>query len=122
MPRVVHFDIPAEDAARAKAFYEKALGWTITRWDGPMEYWLVSTGSDEEPGIDGGLMTRSTPDEVVVNTVAVDDVDVYVERVLAAGGSLVMPRRAIPGVGWLAYVRDTEGNVFGLMSSDTTAS
>jgi predicted enzyme related to lactoylglutathione lyase len=121
MPRVIHFDIPAEDAGRAKAFYEKALGWTITKWDGPMDYWLISTGGDDEPGINGGLATRGAPDEVVVITVGVDDVDAYVERVVGAGGSVVMPRRAIPGVGWLAYVKDTEGNVFGLMTGDANA-
>lgn len=121
MPRVIHFEIPADDAGRASRFYEQALGWKITKWDGPMDYWFIETGDPSQPGIDGGLMVRNTPEEVVVNTVDVDDVDAYVGRVTAAGGSVVMTKHAIPGVGWLAYVKDTEGNLFGLMQGDESA-
>jgi len=58
MPRIVHFEIPADDPQRAAAFYKKAFGWKIEKWPGPMEYWMVTTGPDGTPGINGGLMKK----------------------------------------------------------------
>jgi predicted enzyme related to lactoylglutathione lyase len=121
MARVVHFDLPADDPERAIAFYEKALGWTFRKWDGPMEYWLVMTGPEDEPGIDGGLAPRESPEEGLVNIIDVADVDATVSKIVAAGGTVERPKMAIPGVGWLAYCRDTEGNLFGVMKDDPTA-
>jgi predicted enzyme related to lactoylglutathione lyase len=86
-----------------------------------MDYWLIMTGQEGEPGIDGGLGRRERPDEHTTNTIGVDSVDAYVEKVLAACGTVVVPQHAIPGVGYLAYCADTEGNMFGLMADDPTA-
>src|SRR3972149_5570591 len=58
MPRVIHFEIAADDPERAVAFYRKVFGWEIQKWEGPMEYWVITTGPKEEPGIDGGLGRR----------------------------------------------------------------
>lgn len=58
MPRVIHFEIHAGEPARAISFYEKVFGWTFQKWEGPMEYWLVITGPDDQPGINGGLLPR----------------------------------------------------------------
>ena len=57
MPRVTHFEIVAEDIDKAIKFYEKVFGWKIEKWDGPIEYWMITTGKDE-PGIDGGLAIK----------------------------------------------------------------
>jgi predicted enzyme related to lactoylglutathione lyase len=54
MPRVVHFEIAANDPDKAAAFYQEVFGWKITKWEGPQEYWLVETGEEGEPGINGG--------------------------------------------------------------------
>ena len=62
MPKVVHFDLPADDTQRAIEFYSTVFGWTFDKWDGPMEYWLIDAGPDEEPGIHGGLAQRQDPD------------------------------------------------------------
>jgi len=59
MNRPIHFEIPAEIPERAIRFYEKVFGWKFERWNGPMEYWNISTG-DSQPGIDGGLMRGGT--------------------------------------------------------------
>ena len=56
--RIVHFELPADDPKRAITFYEKVFGWTITKWEGPKDYWLVVTGPDEEPGINGVIAPR----------------------------------------------------------------
>ena len=55
MPRPVHFEIPAENPQRAMQFYETLFGWKFQKWDGPMDYWIITTGQPGEPGIDGGL-------------------------------------------------------------------
>ena len=58
MPRVVHFEIPADDLPRAVKFYADVFGWQLRKWDGPDEYWLAITGDDDQPGINGGLMKK----------------------------------------------------------------
>ena len=54
-------------------------------------------------------------------TVDVDDLDAFVAKAGASGGSVALPRMAVPGVGWLAYVKDSEGNILGLMQADAAA-
>lgn len=121
MGRVVHFELPADDPERAVNFYQKALGWTIKKWDGPVEYWLVMTGPEDEPGIDGGLAPRSELQVGAVNTIDVASVDEVTARVEEHGGKVVHPRHPVPGVGWMAYCEDTEGTVFGVMERDPDA-
>ncbi|HEY6263498.1 MAG TPA: VOC family protein [Candidatus Acidoferrum sp.] len=120
MSRVVHFEIPASDPERAAAFYKKAFDWKIEKWPGPMEYWMVNTGAEGTPGINGGLMKNTTV-KTTTNTIGVESVDGAVGAVTKAGGTLVMPKTPIPGVGYFAYLTDTEGNLFGVMQSDTNA-
>jgi predicted enzyme related to lactoylglutathione lyase len=121
MSRVVHFEIPADDPERLIKFLESAFGWKVEKWDGPMEYWLIMTGDENEPGIDGGLGRRATPETGTEITLDVKDLDQTLESVEANGGSVVRPRQAVPGVGWMAYVKDTEGTIFGLMEADQSA-
>ena len=56
-----------------------------------------------------------------VCTIGVASVDESMEKALAAGGSVALPKMPVPGVGWLAYCKDTEGNIFGIMQDDKTA-
>src|SRR5471030_1568454 len=118
MSRVVHFEVHAENPERAIAFYQAVFGWQFTKWDGPMDYWLIVTGPDTERGINGGMIRRMGPgplDMQAVNayvcTIGVTKIDESVTKALAAGGVLALPKMPIPGIGWLAYVKDTEGNI-----------
>ena len=120
MPRVIHFEIPVDDADRAVAFYERAFGWRIQKWGGPADYWLIDSGDAEEPGINGALTLRSSA-EHVVNTIGVPSYDEYLAKVEAAGGKALTPKMTVPGVGYMAYCLDTEGNVFGIMQTDESA-
>jgi predicted enzyme related to lactoylglutathione lyase len=86
MNRVIHFEIHAENLQRAGHFYGELFNWKFEKYM-PEEYWLITTGPDGEPGINGGLFKR----------------------------------RGIPGVGWVAYCKDTEGNIFGMMQNDPSA-
>lgn len=126
MPRVVHFEIHAADPARGVKFYENVFGWTFQKWEGPMEYWLITTGPDDQPGINGGLLPRrgEIDGEAVIAyvcTVDVADLDASIATVAANGGTMAVPKMPIPGMGWLAYCKDTEGNIFGMMQSDPNA-
>jgi len=91
-----------------------------------MDYWLITTG-EGEPGIDGGLSKRERPTQGTVPqfgftcTVDVEDVQAAFAAAVAAGGSAVHQPGPVPGVGYLAYVRDTEGNHLGLMQRDPDA-
>ncbi|HEX3314126.1 MAG TPA: VOC family protein [Gemmataceae bacterium] len=128
MHRVIHFEIQAAAPERAVSFYSSLLHWTFTKWDGPMPYWLIETGPKDQPGINGGLLLRHGPAPVggepvigFVCTVDVVSVDATVARAAELGGTLGVPKMPISGIGWLAYVKDTEGNVFGVMQHDPAA-
>jgi hypothetical protein len=126
MPRVVHFEIHADEPERAIRFYHSVFGWEFTGWGEPFEYWLVKTGDSGQPGIDGGLIRRKLSIDgaaviAFVCTVAVSDLDRYLMRVTTSGGQVTVPKMAIQGVGWLAYCKDTEGNIFGMLQADATA-
>ena len=121
MGRVVHFEIPAADPNRAAEFYKKVFGWKFEKWPGPMEYWMVNTGGEGTPGINGGLLRKDGPVQGTTNTVDVESVDTAIANVTAAGGKAVMPKTPIPGVGYFAYCVDTEGNLFGVMQPDPAA-
>jgi len=121
MSRVIHFEIPAAEPDRAAAFYGKVFGWKFDKWSGPMEYWMVVTGKEGEPGINGGMMKKPGGITSTTNTIGVDSVDDAIAAVLKAGGKNIMPKTPIPTVGYFAYCEDTEGNVFGVMQADPNA-
>jgi uncharacterized protein len=122
MFRVVHFEIPTDNPERALDFYGKMFGWKFQKYPGPQDYWLAITGSDGQRGINGGIMRRPKgPGAATVNTVEVEDLDKSIRDAEANGGKQVVPRMAIPGVGYLAYCADPEGNVFGMMQADLAA-
>lgn len=120
MPRVVHFELGTEQPERAISFYEAAFGWKIQKW-GDDDYWLVSTGDAEQPGIDGALMMHRDAKPRTVNTIQVDSLDETADRIMKAGGVLATDRITIPGVGQTMYFRDTEGNLLGLHQTDPGA-
>ena len=116
MGRPIHFELQSKDVEKARKFYSELFGWKFQSF-GP-EYWLAMTG--EGPGIDGGIMP-SKGLQTWVCTMDVENLDVHMEKVSAAGGAIVVPKMPIPGVGWLAYAQDLDGNIFGMMQNDPGA-
>jgi uncharacterized protein len=124
MGKVVHFEIPADDVERAKNFYGAIFGWDLqTMPMGESEYTTVrTTAVDEqtqmptEPGaINGGMMQRDARISTSpVITIDVDGIDDALKQIEDKGGSTVLPRTPIPGMGAFAYFKDSEGNVMGL--------
>jgi predicted enzyme related to lactoylglutathione lyase len=130
MPRPLHFEIHASDTARARKFYESLFGWTFQKWEGgAVEYWMIVTGPEGTPGINGGMLKR--PGEMPKQgeslnaypcTIGnVESVDAMVEKAKSLGGRLMLEKMAVPGLGWLAYLWDTEGNSFGVLQEDKSA-
>jgi hypothetical protein len=127
MNRPTHFEIHAGDPERAIKFYTAVFGWKFQKWDGPMPYWLITTGSDA-PGINGGMVPRmgvAPAEGQAVNayptTMKVASVDVALAAITANGGTIALPKMPIPAMGWLGYGKDTEGNIFGVMQDDPAA-
>lgn len=120
LPKVIHFEIGVDDPKRAVKFYQDVFGWRINKW-GPMDYWLIKAGEDNEPGINGALMERPDPKTTTVNTISVPSVDEFMKKVEKSGGKAMDEKRPIPGVGYFAYCQDTEGNKFGILQEDTSA-
>lgn len=128
MSRVVHFEIHASDHESLISFSSALFGWSLRKWEGPLDFWMISTGPAEERGIDGGL-TRRHGDapaamqtaNAFVCTVDVASAESSLAQALELGGEAALPMMAVPGVGWLCYVKDPDGNVFGMMQSDSAA-
>jgi predicted enzyme related to lactoylglutathione lyase len=128
MPRPIHFEIHASDPERVQEFYRRLFGWQFQTWEGPMEYWLVTTGPDAEPGINGGLLRGQGPAaaeeqgvKAYVCTVGVDSEDSALGTAGELGGIVAVPKMPVPGMGWLAYVKDPDGNIVGMMRMDPSA-
>jgi predicted enzyme related to lactoylglutathione lyase len=118
--RVVHFELPADDVARAGEFYRNAFGWMIIPVP-DMDYSLVATapsdekGAPTEPGaINGGMMSRQDPVNAPVITVQVDDIEEALHQIEILGGKTLRGKLAVGPMGFTAYFTDTEGNVVGL--------
>lgn len=118
---VGHFAIECDDVERAKAFYETVFGWTIKPW-GPPNYYHITTGTPDHPGILGDLRERThklaggAPGVggyiCTIDVVSIKDVLAAVE---VNGGTLHSPPYLIEGVGTVAYIEDSEQNRVGLM-------
>ncbi|MDE8667032.1 VOC family protein [Pseudarthrobacter sp. H3Y2-7] len=128
MAGVVHFEIPTADKERANTFYQSAFGWTLVPMQG-MDYTsAITTPSDDQTGmpsapgaINGALFPRTDSLTSPIITIDVDDVDAALKQIETAGGQVAQPKAAVPGMGWFAYFKDTEGNIMGLWQTDSSA-
>lgn len=122
MSTIVHFEVPTEDIERAKKFYSELFGWKIEKYPGPMEYYMITTTNEKgEKAIDGGMMKRQSPQQPITNYIDVLSIDEYAVKVGKLGGKVVVPKSAIPCVGYLAVCLDTENNSFALWENDKNA-
>ena len=123
MSRITHFEICTDDPEAVQPFYRDVFDWKFQKFEGgPIESWLVTTGDDKEPGINGG-MTRPHEGQSpgTLNTVAVSSLDQTMNKIEQRGGKICVPKMAIPKVGWLAYAEDPAGNVFEVIEPDPKA-
>ena len=121
MNSISHCEIPCDDQARAQKFYETVFGWYIAKLPDMDYYWITATETDPEtmipkkPGaINGGMMQRRHPEERPVIVVTVESMDGQLQKVLDAGGRVVVPKKQVADFGFYAQVSDTENNIIGL--------
>lgn len=116
MPNVIHFEINADDTARAADFYSRVFGWKVM-WArvAPEPYWIISTGDAETPSIRGGMKKRTDPKRSTVIQIDVTSLDDYAKLILSNGGKAASEKIRIQGTGYVQYFEDTEGNVFALL-------
>ena len=110
--KMVHVELPAKDADRAKRFYSGVMGWEFGDSAMPgMEYYMVRTGEDQGAAIypDDQIGTKLYFDT--------DDIDASIAKVRELGGK-AGDKQPIPHVGWFSHCTDTEGNTFSLFQSD----
>lgn len=123
---VAFFEIFAEDLVRARTFYVELFGWKFEQYPGAQtEYWLITT---DDPNQGGGLAQRNAPvapagsaANAFVCTIAVESVDAMVDKAVSLGAQIASPKVGIPGMGWVAYLLDPEGNLFGVFQGDPNA-
>lgn len=129
MSRVVHFEIQASQPQTLIDIYSGLFGWSFTKWEGPAKHWLIETGPSDTPGINGGLLPRPgsapmaemQPANAFVCKVVITSREKSLSQSIALGVTVVLPKMPIQGVGWLAYVKDPDGHIFGLMQHDQKA-
>jgi predicted enzyme related to lactoylglutathione lyase len=123
MGKVVHFEIPTDDIARASEFYRSIFGWDLRDMSElGMDYTIAMTVPVDERtqvpteagAINGGMMKRSDQTPSPVITIEVEEITAALADIEAKGGSTVQPRTPIEGMGAFAYFKDPEGNVMGL--------
>jgi predicted enzyme related to lactoylglutathione lyase len=118
MPTLVHFEIPVDNIDRARKFYSELFGWEINPIP-DMDYWLITTSGEKAVG--GGMMKRQNPEQSITNYIDVPSVDDYAAKVEALGGKVVMPKTAVPGMGYFLLFMDPENNPLGIWEDDKEA-
>ena len=126
MPNIVYFEIPANNVDRAKHFYHALLGWKIEPTKVPMDqaaaaamqYHDISTGEAQEGTLTMGGLYKRQMSELIINHVAVEDIDRVLGKVEQLGGKITMPKMEIKSVGLNAIIQDTEGNSIGLIQPE----
>lgn len=112
---IVHFEIMGPDAGALKGFYSEFFGWNPQPFEGVDDYFVISS---DEAGVGGavGQGDENMPNYLTVY-IEVDDIDAYLEKIGAAGGSTLLPRTEVPDVVTFALFADPAGNTVGLVES-----
>ena len=123
--KLTHFAIHIDDIERAKNFYDKVFDWGFNSY-GPSDFLQIKADKSADGEVIGALQSRSyspvsekvTGFECTISVVSIDDI---IERVKNNGGQILLPKTAVPTVGWLAKLLDTEGNLLCAMQYDKEA-
>jgi predicted enzyme related to lactoylglutathione lyase len=114
--KIVHFEVPAKDGARARSFWGGLFGWQFENAMPQADYHMVQVAPDQA----GAVFEAEKPGSGIVVYYDTDDIDASVARVRELGGE-ADGKAPVPGHGWFAACKDTEGNLFSLWQADTSA-
>ncbi len=121
MDKVVHFELPADDVARAKKFYETAFGWQTQ--DVPEFKYTMLRSVETDPktqmpveagAINGGMYQRDSEMPHPLIYMGVVDIEASLEKIKAAGGEVLRGKMPVGDMGFIANFKDSEGNILGL--------
>lgn len=115
--RVTHFEIPCNDPDRTMSFFANVFGWAFQQL-GKEEYWIAFSGDENSAGINGAFSKKRDPAQPVVNSIRVENMEETMTNIISQGGDIVVPKMPVPGVGYLAYFKDPDGNIHGIWQED----
>lgn len=118
--RVIHFEIPCDNPEKTINFFKTVFDWTFKQF-GTEEYWLAMTGDEKLPGIDGAIMKKRDPRHPLINSIQLVNLDTTIKKIEQSGGKIVVPKMAIPTVGWAVYFTDPAGNIHEAYQNDPLA-
>jgi uncharacterized protein len=123
--KLTHFAIHIDDIERAKNFYGEVFDWGFASY-GPTDFLQIKADKSENGELIGALQSRNySPLKEKIGgfecTISVENVDDIIRRVESKGGQILMPKTAIPYVGWISKFLDTEGNLVCAMQTDSNA-
>ncbi|BCY09677.1 VOC family protein [Actinoplanes sp. L3-i22] len=121
MSNIVHFEICVDDLPSAARFYANVFRWTVEQSPADANYWLITTGSETDPGIGGALTGRFDDLNPTINTIEVESVDLSARKIVEEGGKILAPKIKVDGTGHVQYCQDPEGNTFGIVEFDDSA-
>ncbi|MFQ5591221.1 MAG: VOC family protein [Phycisphaerae bacterium] len=109
-----HFELMSNQPEQCKEFYGKVFDWTFDD-DSMPDYTLVNTGAEPTGGI--FLKPSEAPSACANLYFSVDDIDETLAKVAELGGTVIVPKTAIPGVGHFAMFADPEGITIGILKA-----
>ncbi len=113
--KVVHVEFPAQDLERGKTFWEGVGGWSLNDAGMPGIQYLMFQEGDQ-----GGAVFSMEGTKGTTIYLGSDDIDADLGKVSELGGD-AEDKQPIPGIGWFARCKDSEGNEFSLYQSDESA-
>lgn len=121
MNTVGHVEIPAENINRVKDFYSNLFDWEWNYIE-EMDYHIyVTKDKDGNVPAGGGIVKKENANQSILNYVNVDDIASTAAKIEELGGNVIVPKTAVPGMGWMLHFQDTEGNLMALWENDKEA-
>lgn len=120
MYRVTKFDIPSTTPLKSIAFYNQVFGWTFQPSINQKK-WTACVESSEHQVFGNPFLRKAKSAQSLTNAIEVKSVEHTLTDIKKEGGEIIVPKFPVPGIGWMAYFKDLEQNVFGVMQSDKAA-
>jgi uncharacterized protein len=118
---ICHFEISADDLEPVRAFYAALFAWRLEPAPGSGDSYLIIRTSQQPGAVVGGLHRRNDAQPGVTLHFTVADVEESARKLMELGGKVVVPKTAVPKVGWTLVARDPAGNCLGLFQEDPSA-
>lgn len=116
MYRITQFEIPITTPIRSMTFYNRVFGWTFQP-SSTQSKWTAKIESTDRQVYGNPFRKKTNTTQSLTNAVEVKNIDTTLKHIQKEGGQVIVSKFTIPGIGWMAYFKDLEQNVFGIMQS-----